>query len=169
MSHPSVRSIVATALLLALFAVPAGAKPPSWDTAKPASVRFKVLSAFGGQAVLDQETGLVWERSPATDLVAWAYAQTACFYKTTGNRMGWRLPAVEELLSLVEPGVGLPAGHPFSFTNNFLWTSTTRAGTTIDTFVVLPETPASILTWALKSSGTAAIWCVRGAVGHDGR
>lgn len=169
MSHSPIRSIVAATLLLALFAVPAGAKPPSWDTAKPGSVRFKVLSAFGGQAVLDQETGLVWERSPSTDLVTWAYAQTVCFYKTTGNRMGWRLPAVEEMLSLIEPGVGLPAGHPFNFTNNYHWTSTTRSGTTIDTFIVLPDTPANILNWAQKSSGGISVWCVRGGVGHDGR
>ena len=44
---------------------------PSWDQQLPASTRFVVLSNWidaahplGGAAVLDRETGLVWEQSP---------------------------------------------------------------------------------------------------------
>ena len=40
----------------------AGAKPPQWDKIFSGNSRFKVLSGFGGLAVLDRETGLVWER-----------------------------------------------------------------------------------------------------------
>ena len=39
---------------------------PAWDQSLPASTRFVVLTNWGQQAVLDKETGLVWERSPAT-------------------------------------------------------------------------------------------------------
>lgn len=38
---------------------------PSWDQTLPSNTRFIVLSNFGGQAVLDRETGLVWEKSPS--------------------------------------------------------------------------------------------------------
>ena len=37
----------------------AGAKPPQWDKTFNGNSRFKVLSGFGGLAVLDRETGLV--------------------------------------------------------------------------------------------------------------
>ena len=38
---------------------------PSWDQQLPAATRFIVLSNWNSAAVLDRETGLVWERSPA--------------------------------------------------------------------------------------------------------
>ena len=37
----------------------AGAQPPQWDKTFNGNSRFKVLSGFGGLAVLDRETGLV--------------------------------------------------------------------------------------------------------------
>ena len=56
--------LVLAAILLVLGLVTtARAKPPSWDTVKPGGSRFKVLSAFNNEAVLDKETGLVWRKS----------------------------------------------------------------------------------------------------------
>ncbi len=37
---------------------------PAWDQDLPANERFKLV--LGGEAVLDKETGLVWEQSPLT-------------------------------------------------------------------------------------------------------
>ena len=85
--------------------------PPTWDQTLQSSnsttpdgcnsSRFKCVIA--GTAVLDKETGLVWEKSPDTNTrdgdAAWAY----CVEKTVGSRKGWRLPTVEELASLVNP------------------------------------------------------------------
>src|SRR5215831_4870597 len=121
------------AALLALVASPAAADtvgpyyaPPSWDQQLPASTRFVVLSNWvdsnfpsGGAAVLDRETGLVWERSPSATLFAWEIAQFHCNQLGVGNRLGWRLPTLQELTSLVDPTVAfpgptLPAGHPFT-------------------------------------------------------
>ena len=89
---------------------------PSWDQKLPASARFIVLSNWGSAAVLDRETGLVWERSPdpspRTWLVSWGY----CKELTTGGRKGWRLPTIHEIQTLVDPAAvqpALPAGHPF--------------------------------------------------------
>src|SRR5689334_977946 len=95
---------------------------PSWDQTLPASTRFIVLSNFNSEAVLDRETGLVWERTPSTDAVNWVFAQNHCESLRTGNRMGWRLPTLEELHTLADPSAGnvslhqpfLPVGHPFS-------------------------------------------------------
>src|SRR5271169_1120634 len=50
---------------------------PSWDQQLPASTRFVVLTNWGSQAVLDRETGLVWELTPSTnqsEAVSWVGA-----------------------------------------------------------------------------------------------
>lgn len=38
---------------------------PSWDQKLPAATRFVVLMDWNNEAVLDRETGLVWEQAPA--------------------------------------------------------------------------------------------------------
>jgi hypothetical protein len=49
---------------------------------------------------------------------------------TLGNRLGWRLPTVNELASLVDPSrsdPALPAGHPFNDVqlSDHYWSATT--------------------------------------------
>ena len=49
------------------FAALALADPgTTWDQQINGHGRFKVLKEFGGAAVLDKETGRVWEQSPST-------------------------------------------------------------------------------------------------------
>jgi hypothetical protein len=67
--------------------------------------------------VLDKETGLIWTRNanPIGER-NWLDSNTLCREFTLGNRLGWRLPAVEELSTLVDPqqsNPALPVGHPF--------------------------------------------------------
>jgi hypothetical protein len=103
------------------FANPAGAvQLESWDNIIPnANARFKVLQEFNGEAVLDKETGLVWEQSPpAADAPNWFTARLRCFDKNGGGRKGWRLPTIAELASLIDPSVAPPGptltpGHTF--------------------------------------------------------
>ena len=84
---------------------------PSWDQQLPASTRFIVLSNWGGAAVLDRETGLVWEKNPLhpqppdTGMRSWLDAQDHCNNLTVGNRKGWRLPTLQELASVVQASV----------------------------------------------------------------
>jgi Protein of unknown function (DUF1566) len=91
----------------------------NWDNKINDPTRFRVLAAFNNEAVLDRETGLVWERSPSIQPMAWPNARLFCAQKAVGGRGGWRLPAFFELASLVEPSVHaagvprLPSGHPF--------------------------------------------------------
>jgi len=106
---------------------------PSWDQTLPSSTRFIVLSNFNSQAVLDRETGLVWERSPVSALgIGWFDAVSACESLIVVNRLGWRLPSVQELTSLVDPtqsNPALPPGNPFegiaSVFGNVFWTTNT--------------------------------------------
>jgi hypothetical protein len=50
-----------------------------------------VLAPFGGEAVLDQETGLVWERSPSNGGFPWhddviGGAVDGCYARVVGGR-----------------------------------------------------------------------------------
>jgi hypothetical protein len=88
----------------------------AWDT-KINTGRFKVLQDFNNEAVLDKETGLVWEKQPSNNALAWPNARLFCAQKGVGGRGGWRLPSFYELASLIDPAVQvgpqLPSGHPF--------------------------------------------------------
>src|SRR6266511_6356515 len=84
--------------------------PPSWDQTLPVATRFIILSNFASNAVLDRETGLVWEKSPSTIQFPWSStlfttAALLCNPLNVGNRRGWRLPTIQELASLVDPSV----------------------------------------------------------------
>jgi hypothetical protein len=138
--------------------------PPAWSYQVPAVAdRFQVV--LGGNAVLDRETGLVWERSPATVTRNWASAVTTCAINSFGGRFGWRLPTLAELASLAP----LPAGHPFAPTAMGLpfWTLTsppddaTRAWTVShDVGLVDFGSPTKSDTMNYRR------WCVRS--GHPG-
>ncbi len=68
---------------------------------------------YGGHAVLDRETGLVWRRGVVSipNGLAWAGALEACRNDRTGGRGGWRLPSVEEFLSLYPIDPVAPFGN----------------------------------------------------------
>ena len=86
------------------------------------SSRF--LCVLSDAAVLDRETGLVWERVPSAVAAAnWATARRDCAQLILGGRAGWRSPSEEELTSLL--GGAMP-GHPFTLVlATFYWTATT--------------------------------------------
>ena len=97
----------------------------------PAVQRFVILPAFNSEAVLDKESGLVWERSPQTTSARWVVARRTCIEKNVGGHKGWRLPSLEELTSLVDPSIAppgptLPTGHPFLTVQSTVYWSATR-------------------------------------------
>ena len=102
-----------------------------WDQVLPAAQRFVILPAFNSDAVLDKETGLVWEKSPQTTAVSSSSVRLTCANKGVGGRKGWRLPSLTELASLVDPSVAspgptLPSGHPFVAVQSAVYWSETR-------------------------------------------
>jgi hypothetical protein len=85
----------------------------------------------------------------------------------SGGRKGWRLPAIAELMNLIDPSVlfpslSLPPGHPFlNVQSASYWSATTVA-----------DNPSSV--WAVSVSGgfvvtsgkelSNHVWCVRGGM-----
>ena len=158
---------------------------PSWDQQLPASTRFIVLSNWkdtnfpsGGAAVLDRETGLVWERLPNLgSSITWNGALATCYDKKVGNRKGWRLPTLQELASLVDAdptntsSPRLPPGHPFIFLVSLseeknVWSATTRADLTNFAYAVIIN-GGSITAREKAVSTINFVWCVRGGQGLD--
>lgn len=153
--------------------VPTTQTQPSWDQALPAndgdpatgcnSTRFKCV--LGDAAVLDIETGLVWDRVPDPEKIHFHEARGNCLRRVVGERRGWRMPYVHELSSLLKSTNGggqfLPAGHPFSV----------ELGDTFSLTKTFSEHLHSV--WFVNMSGGATFgsdrfveerhfWCVRG-------
>jgi hypothetical protein len=149
--------------------------PPAWSQTLQCDTtgcpRFEPV--MGGAAVLDRETGLVWEQSPSRQTYQWWEAVHHCNTLNVGNRMGWRVPTIQEQASLMDPSVPppgptLPGGHPFSNVQSLsYWSATTT--TLVD--------PGAVWFAALFNAGVGkvfptttqvlCVWCVRGGQGVD--
>jgi hypothetical protein len=131
-----------------------------WDTNHPSDSRF--TTAFLG-AVLDKNTGLVWEQAPAaTAGLAWASARELCLNKTVGGTRGWRLPSVGELTSLLDPSLPAPYVPGTVFTgvqSATYWSATASAVGTSNAFSVSFQD--GLVGTSSKGSATN-VWCVRG-------
>lgn len=108
--------------------------PPTWSQQLGMGERFQMVmpvqacdpDCYGDNCgcttiydgVLDKETGLVWEQKPYQgDKFPFYSAQQYCMKLTKGGRMGWRLPTIAELGSLIDPtqsNPALPFAAPFS-------------------------------------------------------
>lgn len=183
-----------TSFLLAIVAVVGGSASaqttangpyyatPSWDQTFPTATRYIVLSNMKSEAVLDRETGLVWERAPDNTLPdgfrTWEASRRYCARKTVGGRMGWRLPAFNELASLYNVAgsgfLGGVPGAPFVTPNIYAyWTSTGYIDNT-QTPGLVPQ--AYIVSFTIggidgalpqNAASTFGAWCVRGGNSGD--
>jgi hypothetical protein len=157
---------------------------PSWDQTLACSSatncpRFVVLSNFAGKAILDRETGLVWQRQPSSVNSSFRSAAVSqCMLAATGGRQGWRLPRVDELMSLADATnssdveVHLPAGHPFQgiTTNSTFWAADRIPANLTDGAIIVFFTssqPGGYINHISSFQFPAAAWCVRGGGGSQ--
>jgi Protein of unknown function (DUF1566) len=137
-----------------------------WDTNHPSASRFVTLAAFHNQAVLDKNTGLVWEQAPATATRNWNEAKDHCANRTVGGTVGWRLPSVIELKSVQDPSLV----SPFVPTMVFPGIQTDHEDGLYWSASLSPEGP---FPWIVSFSGSGcqapgnpdrlrSTWCVRG-------
>ena len=143
------------------------------------TMQLEVVRHPGGAAVRDNETGLVWERSPSTSEFPWYFAILTCVQLRVDDRKGWSLPMLEQLASLVdedsieEDGNGdplkLPSGHPFDphgVQSGGYWSATT--------FAEDPSAAGNVRfnSGSVTNSGKGGdlrAWCVRGGQVYDGQ
>jgi hypothetical protein len=171
--------MVSVAVVLAGAAAEAGDR---WDKVINGANRFVVLGDYGGAAVLDKETLLVWEQAPSELEVNWADAHLHCNRLQTGGRLGWRLPTIQELASLVDPAASetkpalfLPPGHPFSNVRwfspegpGFYWSATTLEADATLAWIVYFGGGAFVGPNFVKADARSSYaWCVRGGPGVD--
>ena len=69
--------------------------------------RYEEKSLKGGRVVIDHTTGLMWHQSGSSDYMRWTNAKN--WVEKLNNRKyagykDWRLPTLEEAVSLLEPG-----------------------------------------------------------------
>ena len=151
----------------------ASSQSATWRERLPDAERFEPVLDIPGSnsgvyaAVLDRETGLVWEKSPGHSLQNWADACAHCYRKKLGGRKGWRLPTIEELSSLVDPSnvsPSLPNGCPFSGVRSYYyWSATTDASSEEDAWYI--AFAAGYVGKGNKET-ESYVWCVRGGNGN---
>ncbi len=155
---------------------------PAWDRALSAtggcnSARFTcvlpTIADATGEAVLDHETGLVWQRTPSVTPDSWSNSLSRCDERPYGGRMGWRLPQSHELASLVDasvlgPALSLPPGNPFVLgaITPIFWTTSLYGGGSAREAVFFQGAAGQPGTVNLSVNSTNRYWCVRGGTGE---
>ena len=145
--------------------------PPTWSQQLPPEKRYAVV--LGGDAVLDKESGLVWERAPyLPETVSWEQAFETCLLRSTGDRAGWRLPSMAEMASLSAELRKLPLSSPFDFDcsdnrclslDAFYWSATTLVKQTDWANFWGPKQGGG----TGPKTGEKPVLCVRGGFGTD--
>jgi Protein of unknown function (DUF1566) len=89
---------------------------------QPATQRFVVQ----GNVVQDTTTGLMWTRKTIGKGLNWSAAKEACSKLREGGFEDWRLPTIQELLSLVDYSRTSPAidTSAFECESNWYWSAT---------------------------------------------
>lgn len=142
----------------------------SWSNKIPSAKRFVVLADFNNEAVLDRETGLVWEQALELTTHAWGNATWYCANKVVGGSVGWRLPSVVELKSVQDLSVPLPyINSVFTSTGvlsaNNWWSATTSAVDPTAAWIV--DVNGGRVNGNSKTNGQGLAWCVRGPMNAD--
>lgn len=97
--------------------------------------------ALEADVVVDQLTGLAWQRAPGAKPLTWDEAKRTCEGLRLGGRTGWRLPSKKELATLLEPRA-------------------TTAATTIDERAFPQTPPASFWTSTRDVQDLEAAWSI---------
>lgn len=167
------KASITTPLVAVLLGTSMAAAAPlqSWDRKIDRPNRFVVLDDFASDAVLDRETGLVWDRSPRGQLRTFSGAFNTCYATEIGGRLGFRVPTMPEITSLLDRTQSfppLPPGHPFDVSEltRDVWTASTLPGS--DQAFTQDMRNDGFLGNTAKDN-EQNVWCVRGGTGVEGQ
>jgi hypothetical protein len=121
--------------------------------------RYLESEPVSGQGVVtDHLTGLIWQAA-AQDGLDWQAALTHCEDSTHASFEDWRVPNIQELVSLIEFGLYYPASQaPIDFEAEMLWSSTTPKIRQDLAHVVVIGTAQAYSTYKVEQH---AVVCVR--------
>ena len=132
------------------------------------SSRF--FCVMGGAAVLDRETGLVWEQAPSSAPENWFSAVRHCQNAQIGGRYGWRLPSIEEMRSLLDGTGILPAGvFNILAGEQYYWSTSAEIAANFNALVIRFDVATFNLISQKDLFLLSHAWCVRGGAGHEGQ
>ncbi len=150
-------------VIVAIISLTIFANAPSFGEGPPEGKPPRFILMDGGETFLDLETRLIWEVNP-TGVMNWESAVDHCVYLDTGGHSDWRLPDIEELLSLVDysqSGPAVPPDFPGNIDNYWpYWAVTTLASNSgLAWYVYFPNGDSR---FEYKDRNRFA-WCVRGS------
>jgi hypothetical protein len=134
----------------------------AWTGMLPPSRRFTLVLNSGG--VLDNETGLVWQRAPHPSAFPFHVAQSICGISISANRYGWRVPTLSELMSLLDAAIvpHLPPGHPFNASAPLTFWTATESAQIANQYFVVDVDSGGFTPFPNNFETTRRVWCVRG-------
>jgi len=131
------------------------------------SVRLQIITA---NTVWDSYTSYAWQRNDDGLARTWAAAKTYCDQLELDGSTDWRLPTVEELLTIVDYTVNNPAlsTEIFIGRSNWYWTSSSFAGSQNSAAWVVDFSDGTLQAPYLSDNPSWYVRCVRTAPAVSG-
>jgi len=107
-------------------------------TKKILIIMILISSIYGNEIVIDKDTKLVWQDKGKIVKLNWKDAKKYCKNLTLGGSSDWRLPNIDELMSITDKKRYKPAIKRI-FKNNrndWYWTSTLFSGDLSSAWIV---------------------------------
>jgi hypothetical protein len=141
---------------------------PNNTTADPGSPNAMSYQDNGDGTVTDEVTALIWQKGESSSTCTWGSVNTsgtAQNYCATLSLAGysWRLPSIEELVSIVDPGASSPRINLTYFPgtpNSLFWSSTAYATSSSDAWAVSMYDTSGVDHGAFSVSTAGYVRCV---------
>ena len=118
---------------------------------------FTTLNKNGSEVYLDNLTGLMWQDSTVSGKT-WQQALDYCEDSTYAGYTDWRMPNINELMSVVNYDKYNTASDLPSLRGSWVWSSTT---TNTSSYAYILDSPAGSLTTLTKTHSSGYVSCVR--------